>query len=57
MSNGELKEEKNLQKLDYILNLARAYIIEELVPTSLKIQFYKANVLERQCSLAWPLVE
>jgi F-type H+-transporting ATPase subunit gamma len=34
---------------DYILEPSRAYIIEELVPTSLKIQFYKA-VLESNAS-------
>jgi F-type H+-transporting ATPase subunit gamma len=34
---------------DYILEPSRTYIIEELVPTSLKIQFYKA-VLESNAS-------
>ena len=34
---------------DYILEPSRKYIIEELVPTSLKIQFYKA-VLESNAS-------
>ena len=34
---------------DYLLEPSRSYIIEELVPTSLKIQFYKA-VLESNAS-------
>ncbi|WP_143962557.1 ATP synthase F1 subunit gamma [Litoribacter populi] len=36
-------------EVDYILEPSREYIIEELVPTSLKIQFYKA-VLESNAS-------
>jgi F-type H+-transporting ATPase subunit gamma len=48
MSNGDTEEEKTAET-DYILEPSRAYIIEELVPTSLKIQFYKA-VLESNAS-------
>ncbi len=48
MSNSEREEEKPVES-DYILEPSRAYIIEELVPTSLKIQFYKA-VLESNAS-------
>jgi F-type H+-transporting ATPase subunit gamma len=36
-------------EIDYLLEPSRTYIIEELVPTSLKIQFYKA-VLESNAS-------
>ena len=42
-------EESSATETDYILEPSRAYIIEELVPTSLKIQFYKA-VLESNAS-------
>ncbi len=48
MSNADAEEEKTAET-DYILEPSRAYIIEELVPTSLKIQFYKA-VLESNAS-------
>lgn len=48
MSNNETELEKTAE-VDYILEPSRAYIIEELVPTSLKIQFYKA-VLESNAS-------
>ncbi|SFO15191.1 ATP synthase F1 subcomplex gamma subunit [Algoriphagus ornithinivorans] len=44
-NNGEEK----VAETDYILEPSRSYIIEELVPTSLKIQFYKA-VLESNAS-------
>lgn len=42
-------EEVKTSEVDYILEPSRAYIIEELVPTSLKIQLYKA-VLESNAS-------
>ncbi len=48
MAPQESKEVKATEA-DYILEPSRAYIIEELVPTSLKIQFYKA-VLESNAS-------
>ena len=48
MSKDDSAEEKTAET-DYILEPSRAYIIEELVPTSLKIQFYKA-VLESNAS-------
>jgi len=48
MANAETDEVKTVEA-DYILEPSRAYIIEELVPTSLKIQFYKA-VLESNAS-------
>jgi F-type H+-transporting ATPase subunit gamma len=48
MSNADSKVEKSAE-VDYILEPSRAYIIEELVPTSLKIQLYKA-VLESNAS-------
>ncbi|WP_057939162.1 ATP synthase F1 subunit gamma [Algoriphagus resistens] len=48
MANEDSAEEKT-PDTDYILEPSRAYIIEELVPTSLKIQFYKA-VLESNAS-------
>jgi F-type H+-transporting ATPase subunit gamma len=48
MSDADADEEKSVET-DYILEPSRAYIIEELVPTSLKIQFYKA-VLESNAS-------
>ena len=48
MAPQESTEEKT-SETDYILEPSRAYIIEELVPTSLKIQFYKA-VLESNAS-------
>ncbi|PZX52588.1 ATP synthase F1 subunit gamma [Algoriphagus chordae] len=44
MANDDSDDEKT-PDTDYILEPSRKYIIEELVPTSLKIQFYKA-VLE-----------
>ncbi|MFC3878988.1 ATP synthase F1 subunit gamma [Algoriphagus namhaensis] len=46
---AEETETKSTSEVDYILEPSRAYIIEELVPTSLKIQFYKA-VLESNAS-------
>lgn len=48
MANESVAEEKTVE-VDYILEPSRAYIIEELVPNSLKIQFYKA-VLESNAS-------
>jgi F-type H+-transporting ATPase subunit gamma len=48
MAPQEATEEKTVES-DYILEPSRSYIIEELVPTSLKIQFYKA-VLESNAS-------
>lgn len=42
-------EKVKTSETDYILEPSRAYIIEELVPNSLKIQFYKA-VLESNAS-------
>ncbi|WPR75391.1 ATP synthase F1 subunit gamma [Algoriphagus sp. NG3] len=48
MAKEDSKEEKTTET-DYILEPSRAYIIEELVPTSLKIQFYKA-ILESNAS-------
>lgn len=46
---SEETEELKSADVDYILEPSRTYIIEELVPTSLKIQFYKA-VLESNAS-------
>ena len=43
------KEEGNATETDYLLEPSRTYIIEELVPISLRIQFYKA-VLESNAS-------
>ncbi|WP_339703730.1 ATP synthase F1 subunit gamma [Algoriphagus aquimarinus] len=48
MAKDDTAEEK-MPDTDYILEPSRKYIIEELVPTSLKIQFYKA-VLESNAS-------
>lgn len=48
MSKDDSAEEKTAET-DYLLEPSRKYIIEELVPTSLKIQFYKA-VLESNAS-------
>ncbi|WP_296698770.1 ATP synthase F1 subunit gamma [Algoriphagus sp.] len=48
MAKEDSAEEKTAE-VDYILEPSRAYIIEELVPTSLKIQLYKA-VLESNAS-------
>jgi F-type H+-transporting ATPase subunit gamma len=42
-------EEGNATETDYLLEPSRSYIIEELVPISLRIQFYKA-VLESNAS-------
>ena len=39
----------NIAETDYLLEPSRTYIIEELVPISLRIQFYKA-VLESNAS-------
>lgn len=36
------EEEKDISQQDYIFEPSKDYIIEELVPNSLKIQFYKA---------------
>jgi F-type H+-transporting ATPase subunit gamma len=49
MAKEETEEEATTAETDYILEPSRAYIIEELVPTSLKIQVYKA-VLESNAS-------
>ncbi|MDE0560486.1 ATP synthase F1 subunit gamma [Algoriphagus sp. NF] len=49
MAKEESEEEATTAETDYILEPSRAYIIEELVPTSLKIQVYKA-VLESNAS-------
>ncbi|MDF2158866.1 ATP synthase F1 subunit gamma [Algoriphagus sp. CAU 1675] len=49
MAKEENEETTSGAESDYILEPSRAYIIEELVPTSLKIQFYKA-VLESNAS-------
>ncbi|WP_373396721.1 ATP synthase F1 subunit gamma [Algoriphagus halophilus] len=48
MAKEETTEVKT-SEVDYILEPSRTYIIEELVPTSLKIQLYKA-VLESNAS-------
>ncbi|SFU03350.1 ATP synthase F1 subcomplex gamma subunit [Algoriphagus locisalis] len=48
MAKDDSGEEKTADT-DYLLEPSRKYIIEELVPTSLKIQFYKA-VLESNAS-------
>ncbi|SIS52182.1 ATP synthase F1 subunit gamma [Belliella pelovolcani] len=49
MASEELENGAKKSETDYILEPSRAYIIEELVPTSLKIQFYKA-ILESNAS-------
>ncbi|WBL43195.1 ATP synthase F1 subunit gamma [Algoriphagus halophytocola] len=49
MAKEDSAEEKSTAEVDYILEPSRKYIIDELVPTSLKIQFYKA-VLESNAS-------
>ncbi|MEP0711549.1 ATP synthase F1 subunit gamma [Algoriphagus sp.] len=49
MAKEENAQEAKAPEVDYILEPSRKYIIEELVPTSLKIQFYKA-VLESNAS-------
>ena len=36
------EEENDISQQDYIFEPSKDYIIEELVPNSLKIQFYKA---------------
>jgi len=48
MAKDDSAEEETVET-DYLLEPSRKYIIEELVPTSLKIQFYKA-VLESNAS-------
>lgn len=48
MAKEDSAEEKT-SEADYLLEPSRKYIVEELVPTSLKIQFYKA-VLESNAS-------
>ncbi|UCS94088.1 ATP synthase F1 subunit gamma [Echinicola marina] len=45
----EASEETSTTNVDYIMEPSREYIIQDLVPTSLKIQFYKA-VLESNAS-------
>lgn len=45
----EATEEATATNIDYIMEPSREYIIQDLVPTSLKIQFYKA-VLESNAS-------
>ncbi|WP_186753897.1 ATP synthase F1 subunit gamma [Echinicola salinicaeni] len=45
----EASEESAATTVDYIMEPSREYIIQDLVPTSLKIQFYKA-VLESNAS-------
>ncbi|WP_215224322.1 ATP synthase F1 subunit gamma [Echinicola shivajiensis] len=45
----EATEESSTTNIDYIMEPSREYIIQDLVPTSLKIQFYKA-VLESNAS-------
>ncbi|QDH78006.1 ATP synthase F1 subunit gamma [Echinicola soli] len=49
MEIDESEEEVSATTMDYIMEPSREYIIQELVPTSLKIQFYKA-VLESNAS-------
>lgn len=49
MAKEEPTEQEKAPEVDYILEPSRKYIIEELVPTSLKIQFYKA-ILESNAS-------
>ncbi|WP_026955103.1 ATP synthase F1 subunit gamma [Algoriphagus vanfongensis] len=49
MAKDEAAEVEKTAETDYIMEPSRTYIIEELVPTSLKIQFYKA-VLESNAS-------
>jgi F-type H+-transporting ATPase subunit gamma len=49
MAKEDTSDEVKAPEVDYILEPSRKYIIEELVPTSLKIQFYKA-VLESNAS-------
>ncbi|SHO63757.1 ATP synthase F1 subunit gamma [Algoriphagus zhangzhouensis] len=49
MAKEEGADEVKAAESDYIMEPSRSYIIEELVPTSLKIQFYKA-VLESNAS-------
>jgi F-type H+-transporting ATPase subunit gamma len=47
--SASTSNEVKTTETDYLLEPSRTYIIEELVPTSLKIQFYKA-VLESNAS-------
>jgi F-type H+-transporting ATPase subunit gamma len=47
--SASASDEVKTTETDYLLEPSRTYIIEELVPTSLKIQFYKA-VLESNAS-------
>ncbi|MEB2776124.1 ATP synthase F1 subunit gamma [Algoriphagus sp. D3-2-R+10] len=49
MAKEDSSEEEKTPDTDYLLEPSRKYIIEELVPTSLKIQFYKA-ILESNAS-------
>ncbi|RAI86964.1 ATP synthase F1 subunit gamma [Algoriphagus yeomjeoni] len=49
MAKEDSTQEEKAPEVDYIMEPSRKYIIEELVPTSLKIQFYKA-VLESNAS-------
>ncbi len=38
----EKEEDKAVANIDYIFEPSKEYIIEELIPTSIKIQFYKS---------------
>ncbi|GGF46613.1 ATP synthase F1 subunit gamma [Echinicola rosea] len=49
MEKEESEENISATNVDYIMEPSRDYIMQELVPTSLKIQFYKA-VLESNAS-------
>lgn len=49
MESESTEEQAKASKADYIMEPSREYIVNELVPTSLKIQFYKA-VLESNAS-------
>lgn len=49
MGAPESNEKDNFNNLDYILEPSKEYIIEDLVPSALKTQFYKA-VLESNAS-------
>lgn len=49
MAPQEGEQEVGATEIDYLLEPSRTYIIEELVPISLRIQFYKA-VLESNAS-------
>lgn len=49
MEQEETEAPSSATNVDYIMEPSREYIMQELVPTSLKIQFYKA-VLESNAS-------